>query len=45
MSHGFLQPLYDTWALSIGFDVMELDTVYSGKKNNIHQKLASRTEK
>lgn len=40
----FLQPLYDTRAISIGFDVMELDTVYSGKKNNIHEKLASRRE-
>ncbi len=40
----FLQPLYDTRAISIGFDVIELDTVYSGKKNNIHEKLASRSE-
>ena len=42
---GFLQPLYDTRPLSIGFDVMELDTVYSGKKNNIHEKLARRGKK
>ncbi len=41
----FLQPLYDTRAISIGFDVMELDTVYSGKKNNIHEKLAGRGER
>ena len=35
----FLTPIYETRPLSIGFDVMELDTVYSGKKNNIHEKL------
>lgn len=38
----FLGPLYDARALSIGFDVTELDTAYSGKKNNIHDKLARR---
>jgi 5-carboxymethyl-2-hydroxymuconate isomerase len=38
----FLQPIYDTRAISIGFDVTELDNVYSGKKNNIYEKLASR---
>jgi len=39
---GFVAPLYDSRGLSLGFDVMELDTVFAGKKNNIHERLAER---